>query len=146
MGEPTIEAQSEIEVGGEMYSVVKTGRAQARQVIQLTQWASKHGYRAARSVQQGSTSMTGLEFIVRMVEELDEGALVDLFTAIVGCDPAVSEVHFDIATLIETAVAIYNGQPAIQRLIDRFFSTPNSSGSTEEHSTPSDQPTDGQMK
>jgi len=137
---------TEIDLGGERYPVVKTGRAQARQVLQLTKWASKHGYRAARSIQPGGSQMTGLEFILRMIDELDEDALMDLFTAVIGCDPAVSEAYFDIAVLIDAAILTYNNQPALQRLIDRFFSVPNSSGSTEERSTTSDQPMDGQTK
>ncbi len=135
-----------IEVGGKQYPVVKTGRAQARQVIQLTKWLSKHGYRAARSIKSDKSveELDGIEFIVRFLEELDDDALIDLFTALVGCEKEDSEVYFDIAVLIEIAVQTYKSQPAVQKMLDRFFSPPNSTENPQGSSTTSELLMDGQ--
>lgn len=129
------------------YVLIKTGRAQAEQVILLTRWASKHGASAFRQLSEDGVEVTklgGAELIGSLVGALNADALIDLFTAIVGCSPEISEEHFDIATLVEAAIFVYEGQPAIKRLIDRFFSMPSSSTSLVEDSTTSEQPTDGQ--
>lgn len=136
--EPEQEEQpTTVEVGGVAYDVVKTGRAQARQVAQLTKWISKHGSKAARAmdVKEGETP-NGIDIVMKFVEALDEDALVDLFTLIIGCPKEDTEVYFDISVLIDAVVMVYTRQPAVQKIADRFFSMSNYSGSTAGLSTP----------
>jgi hypothetical protein len=124
-----------IEVGGKEYRVVKTGRAQAQQVVRMTKWISKHGMRAIKEMRRDIPSssmedMSGVEFLGAFVEALDEDALIDLFMALIGCDKEDAEVYFDISILIDVAILVYNHQPALQKLIDRFLSTSNSEPSS----------------
>jgi hypothetical protein len=136
-------AEYVVDVGGKEFQVIKTGRAQARQVVQLTRWVAEHGYRAARNIKDTSGKTSGVEFLAKFVEALDENAMIDLFTALIGCEKEDSELYFDVAILVDAAIAIYTKQPAVQRLVERFFSTDNSSITTEESSTMSEEPTDG---
>lgn len=136
----------DITIAGEVYDTIKTGRAQANQVILVTKWIAKHGMRAFRSLNiDQAQNLTGTELIFKLVEELDADALIDLFIALVGCSKEVAEVHFDIATLIDVAVDVYQNQPSLRKIVDRFFLSANSSDSTQELSTVSEVPTDGQM-
>jgi len=136
-----------VTVGEKQYAVIKTGRAQARQVLQLTRWIGKHGSKAFGAFRNDDEfkidNATGLDFIQRFAEALDEDALIDLFQLLVGCSMEEAETYFDVATLIEVVIAVYNGQPAVGRLIDRFFSPSNSNNSTDAPSTTSESPTDG---
>jgi len=40
-----------VKVGDVEYPVIKTGRAQAKQVLRITKWISRHGTRAVRHLQ-----------------------------------------------------------------------------------------------
>lgn len=111
------------------YPLIKSGRAQAKQVVYFTKWISKYGIPALEAVRSegGEVSKdSGLEFLSRLVEYLNDDALIDLFVAVVGCTPEVAEVHFSIDVLIDSLMAVYDGQPALRRIIDRFFSQPSS--------------------
>lgn len=132
-------------VGGQEYRVIKTGRAQAEQVAGLAKWISKHGTRAFRNMNinpqdQGS----GLQIVLMFIESLDADALVDLFTVMVGCPKEVSEVYFDIADLVDVVINVYERNNSLKKLIDRFFSSASSTNTTQEPSTTSEQPMDGQ--
>ena len=69
---------------------------------------------------------------------LDEGALVELFSMVFGCGVDVANEEFDIALLIEGLVALYENQPSIQRLANRFFSVKPSTSTEEDSSMPSE--------
>lgn len=128
-----------IEVGGKEYRIIKTGRAQAEQVIQLTRWISKYGIPALNSMNtDGIDAENGLAFITTVVEQLDADALIDLFIVLVGCSEEDAEVYFDVAILIEVAIEVYNRQPALRRIIERFFSAQDSEETSEESSTTSE--------
>lgn len=125
--EKSVKEPSYVEVGGKNYLIVKTGRAQAEQVILLTKWIAKHGMPALQKAQteqrSATTEVNGVQFIIEIIENLDADALIDLFVAAIGCSKEDAEVYFDIAILIDAVILIYNEQPAIKKLLDRFFST-----------------------
>jgi hypothetical protein len=140
------DVQDFIEINGKPYSVVKTGRAQAEQVVQVTRWISRHGVKAIQSVQSDSLSLegaSGIEFLGKFVEALTPDALIDLFVVLVGCPKEDAEVYFDIAVLVDVALQVHERQPAVRRLVERFFSTPNSASDMVASSTTSEPPTDG---
>lgn len=133
-----------VDVGGKHYLIVKRGRAQAAQVLSLTRWLANYGVAALNAVQEKDyQNMTGLSFLSNLVQALDEDALVGLFQVVTGCANDEAEEYFDVATLIDTVVILYNEQPAIQRLITRFLPGTLSTGSTEPTPIASDLLTDG---
>lgn len=136
---------SSVTVAGKDYLVVKSGREQATQVLKLTRWLRNYGPALYNEItSDDEVGKPGLAFIGRIIDALNEDALIDLFGVVVGCPAEVSEQHFDIAVLIESAIAVYEQQPAIRKLIDRFFSDSPSNEGSEESSTQSEQPTDGE--
>lgn len=115
-----------VEVGEKKYAVIKIGRAQAEQVLLVTKWIAKHGipaFQKARTDGKDFTSENAIAFISDIVEYLTADALIDLFTAMVGCSKEESELYFDISILVEVVIEVYNRQPAVRRLLDRFFFT-----------------------
>jgi hypothetical protein len=124
-----------VEVGGSKYAVVKTGRAQAEQVLQLTRWIANHGIRAVKSIQAEGKKFdasNSMEFISSLLEAMTVDALIDLFIVMIGCSREDAEVYFDIGVLIDVLVEVYEKQPAVRRLVERFFSTPASEESQAE--------------
>ncbi len=115
---------SVFEIDGKNYNVVKRGREQARQVTLIGSWLVKHGAPTVRAIQgaEGLEDMSGIEVIGQALSTLSEDSLIDLFQVVFGCDKKVAEESFDIALLIDGAMAMYNGHPAIQKLVNRFFS------------------------
>lgn len=135
-----------IEVGGKEYQVLKTGRAQAQQVLDLTKWIAKHGVPALEAMSEDGEdiqSENALVFVSALVEHLTVDALIDLFVVMVGCSYEDAEVYFDIATLIDVVIEVYNRQPSLRRLIERFFSEPDIVETQEELSTTSEPLMDG---
>lgn len=123
------EIEQYVVVGGNKYAIVKEGRAQAEQVLNVTRWISNHGVPALKRIQgeNGNLDTTnGLEFIGKLLNVLTVDAVIDLFVAVVGCTKEEGELYFDVAVLIDTLVAVYERQPSVRRLIERFFSTPDS--------------------
>lgn len=130
------ETSTLMEVGGKQYELVKTGRAQADQVIQLTRWITKHGSKAVAAFSgEQINSSSGLSFLGNLVASLDGDALIDLFVTVVGCEKEDAEIYFDVAILIESVMIVYEKQPTIKRLVDRFFSNSNLKDSMEDTST-----------
>lgn len=132
-------------VGEKEYNVIKRGRAQADQVLKITRWLATYGVRAADKANKngGLQSDNWASLLAGLIEGLDADALIDLFTALIGCTKKEAEEYFDIATLVDAGIAIYEGQPSVRKLIDRFFSSSKSEEPSEELSTTSEQPTDG---
>jgi len=132
-------SEAKVLVGEKEYRVIKSGRAQAEQVVAVTRWISRHGTRALKVMQSDGEAMSGsgIEFLGKFVEALDADALIGLFQALTGCSQEEAELYFDIATLVDVAFAVYEGQPSVRRLIDRFFSTPKSEQPSDELSTKS---------
>jgi len=119
-----------VTIGKNEYKMIKTGRAQAEQVLALTRWISKYGLSAIKQLQdEGGGEIaadTGWEFLSKIVEYLTADALIDLFQAMTGCTKKEAEEYFDIAILIDVIIEVYEGNPSVRRLIDRFFSEPDS--------------------
>lgn len=116
-------------VGEKEYVVVKTGRAQAEQVLNVSKWIATHGMAAVSNMEQGGKdiqSETGLEFLWEVINSLTPDALIDMFIVVTGCTKEEAELYFDISVLVDAVVLIYEKQPAVRRLIERFFSTPAS--------------------
>jgi hypothetical protein len=135
-----------VEVGEVQYRVVKTGRAQAEQVLLITKWITRYGMPAIQEMQKEKSGTlefnSGLDFISGVLDHLTADALIDLFQALVGCPKEDAEVYFDISILIDVLIRVYNENTAIQRVLERFFSIQDSTPSTEDISTPSGAPTD----
>lgn len=114
-----------VKVGDKDYAVIKTGRAQAEQALRITRWITKYGLPAvAGAAKDGEVKAEStMAFLGVITESLTADAVIDLFAALVGCSREESEAHFDIGTLIDVAVEVYNRQPSIRRVLDRFFST-----------------------
>lgn len=139
-----------IKVGDSVYSVVKSGREQAKQVARLTKWLSKYGITAINSVKgktvDGNDTAQTIEVMLELFGALSEDALLELFGLVTGCTQDEAEKYFDVADLIDAVVIVYEEQPSIRRLVERFFSVPASTKTSEESSTTSEPPTDGQTK
>ncbi len=135
-----------VDVGGKAYKVVKTGREQAEQVVLLTRWLSAYGPQLLSGIQQDEQlpQASGLDFITGILGKVTSDALVDLFQVLVGCSKKDADKYFDIGILVDVALDVYENQPGIQRLIDRFFSTDELEESTEDSSMKSEEGTDTQ--
>lgn len=129
-------------VGESEYPIVKKGRAQARQVAALGQWLSKYGNQMLDDF-LNTDAVNAPQMIIGIVGGLTEDSLLDLYMVVTGCSPEEADEYFDIAQLIDTAIAVYEQQPSVKKLVDRFFSDANSTD-MEELPTTSEQPTDGQ--
>lgn len=130
--------EGHIEVGGKQYKMVKTGRAHAEQVVLLTKWLGMYGPDLLKGLQTDEVDGEeggGLVMITQILANITSDALIDLFHVLVGCSKKDAEKYFDIGILVEVAMDVYENQPGIRRLIDRFFSTDESIESTEDSST-----------
>lgn len=137
---------STIEVGGQEFQLVKTGRNQAEQVVLIGKWLSQYGLAALNELadEEGNIVIEGgIEMIGTIIEQLSADALIDLFSLIIGCPKSFAEKHFDIAILIDALMTVYESQASFQRVISRFFSPTTSTSDTEESSTKSESLTDG---
>lgn len=137
-----------IEVGGQDFELVKTGRNQAEQVVQIGQWLSLYGLAALQELadEEGNIKIeNGVEMIGTILQQLSADALIDLFSLIIGCPKSFAEKHFDIAILIDALMLVYESQSSFQRVISRFFSPTTSTNDSEESSTKLELPTDGTM-
>ncbi len=128
------------EISGVNYSVVKKGRAQARQVADLGRWLAVYGTAAYRKLSQSGdiAEMGGIELLSFALSGLDEDALCELFSMIFGCPMDVANEEFDIALLVDGVVALYDNQPAIKRLVNRFFSVSRQPDTGDGSSMPSE--------
>jgi hypothetical protein len=132
-----------VEVGGKEYTVIKTGREQAEQVVQFTRWLSMYGPGLIEGLDANNLEgQSGMVMITSVLGNLTSDALIDLFQVLVGCSKKDAEKYFDVGILVDTALEVYENQPGIRRLLDRFFSTEDSPESTEEPSTSSEESTD----
>jgi len=130
------------EIGGEKFDVVKKGFDQAQQVIEVARWLNKYGAQAAKVIQgqaespEGNeeASQSGYAVIGRVIETIPPEALVELFALIFGCPVSFAMENFDISLLVDGMITVYDNQPAIKRITERFFSSNTSSGTTQESS------------
>lgn len=147
--EQDVEESKVIVVGESEYPLIKTGRAQADQVAGLARWIKVFGMPATQDMSAGSVDekVTGIQLILNLVGGLTGDALIDLYEVVTGCTKPEAETYFDVAQLIDVAIATYESQPSFQKLLDRFlpgFSSPTpSETSVDESSMISEKPTDG---
>lgn len=117
-------------VGEKEYPIVKRGRAQARQVAALSQWLSQYGNRILDDFLK-TEAVNVPQAVIAIVGGLTEDSLIDLYVVVTGCTPEEADEYFDVADLIDTAIAIYEQQPSVKKLVDRFFSDDNSTATEE---------------
>lgn len=125
-------------VAGKEFDLVKSGRDQAEQVVQLGKWINTYGIPALSSMMNdaGEISFTGgIDLLGDIISALSADALVDLFVVVLGCSKRFANEHFDVSSLIDAITIVYDEQPSISRLLARFFSADSSEESSEEPST-----------
>lgn len=134
-----------VDVGGKQYKVVKTGREHAEQVVLLTRWLGIYGphlLEGLQTTEDEGIEGGGLGMITQILANVTSDALIDLFQVLTGCSQKDAEKYFDIGILVEVAMDMYENQPGIRRLIDRFFSTDESIEYMEDSSTKLEESTD----
>ena len=125
-------------IGDKEYDVIQVGIGQARQVAALSQWLGKYGKEVTDALlnsDNGFSSDDVLGMIMTLLGSLDDNGILTLFEIVFGCTRKVSEKHFDISLLVDGASSLFQHQPAIKRLSERFFSGPSSQSQEEETST-----------
>lgn len=132
-----------IQVGNSIYPLVKMGRAQAKQVAQLTKWLKKYGLGAFESLQNkmgegGLDTAAGIQVLLEFLGSLSDDALIEAYVFATGCTIEEADNHFDIEHLVDVISQVYNEQPSIRRLVERFFSAPSLTETTPESSTTSE--------
>ncbi len=128
------EQELSVIVGGKEYQLVKKGYEQAQQVTALSKWLAEHGIPifeklSTEAGEQGLTSNTDL--FKAVLDNLSPDALVELFAVIVGCTPKVAKAEFDIGILIDSATTVWDNQPGLRRLVNRFFFSTDSEEDSE---------------
>ena len=138
---------AQVEVADKTFELVKTGREQAEQVVALGKWVNQYGLPALEGMMNEEGEVTfegGLDLLQGIIGSLTADALIDLFVVILGCSKKFANENFDIAILIDAVFEVYDAQPSLGRVLSRFFSQTTSTENTEEPSTISEEPTDGQ--
>lgn len=129
------EGKAVVVVDGKEYHLIKTGFAQAQQVSALAGWFGQHGkplFGALSGAQENGTG--NVELVLSALGSVSPEALVGLFDVVVGCGPKVAREHFDLDILIDGVIGFFDN-PAIRRVIERFFSSNEPSDQTENSST-----------
>ncbi len=137
---------SEITVADSTFELVKSGREQAEQVVSLGKWMNQYGLPALEGMmnEEGEVEFAGgLDLLQDIIKGLTADALIDLYIVVLGCSKKFANEHFDIATLIDAIVEVYEAQPSLGRVLSRFFSQTTSVESSDESSTTSEEVTDG---
>ena len=138
---------AQVEVADKTFELVKTGREQAEQVVALGKWVNQYGLPALEGMMNEEGEVTfegGLDLLQGIIGSLTADALIDLFVVILGCSKKFANENFDIALLIDAVFEVYDAQPSLGKVLSRFFSQTTSTENSEESSTTSEEPTDGQ--
>lgn len=134
-------SETVMHVAGKEFKIVKKGREQAAQVIDVAKWLKNYGLVALQDMagEEGEVKVeSGADFISNIIDNLSPDALIDLYSILLGSSKKFAEENFDIGDLIEAGSLIYENQPSFRRLIERFFSTSTSETSSEESSMKSE--------
>jgi len=124
-----------VKVGGKEYELIKTGFAQAQQVSALAGWFGQHGQPLFAGLGKAQEKDAGTaETLLAALGSVSPEALVGLFDVVVGCGPKDAREHFDLEILIDGIMGFFEN-PAIRRVIERFFSSNEQSDQTENSST-----------
>ena len=135
-----------IEVADRTFELVKSGREQAEQVVSLGKWMNQYGLPALEGMMNEEGEIVfagGLDLLQEIIGGLTADALIDLYIVVLGCSKKFANEHFDIATLIDAIVEVYEAQPSLGRVLSRFFSQTTSIEDSDESSTTSEDTTDG---
>jgi hypothetical protein len=126
-----------IEVGGKKYDLVKKGYDQAAQVIQVGKWLTEYGMPVLGTLDIDSEQANSsyLELFAKLFESLEPDALLSLFSVVIGCSMSTAKKEFDIGILIEAITTLWDNQPGIRSVVQRFFSEQSSSKEAEEESS-----------
>ena len=125
-------------IGAQEFNVVKQGYAQAQQVAAVGNWLSIYGSTAARRLFVDGTDLAnkdGFDIAAGVLSAIDADALVELFSLVFGCPLEAAKESFEIELLLDGVTAVYENQPAVKRLLNRFFLPKGSSASMGESST-----------
>ena len=123
------------EIAGQEYNVIKKGFAQAEQVTRLGAWLAVYGTEVFRAVNASDDKKQGIEIVGVILGQFTPASLIELFSMVFGCTTEVAEAEFDIATLVDGCVAIYENSASIKRLVSRFFSSRTSASTPTDTST-----------
>jgi len=137
-----------IVVGKSEYPLIKRGRSQAEQVAGIARWIKVYGVPATQELEGITEGTTGVQFILSLIGGLTGDALINLYIVVTGCTTKEAEEYFDVAQLIDVAIATYEAQPSFQKLVDRFLpglssTQPSDTPPPDDSAMTSDQPTDG---
>lgn len=140
----------QIEIEGQLWNLVRRGRAQAEQIHALGKWLYEHGGAlieaiSTRGIDEDDLS-TGLRMVSTALSKVTADAMLDLYVVLLGCPLEFAEENFDIADLIDVIMQVYKEHPTIKKIVDRFFSDNSSDVGEAENSTTSNAPTDGESE
>ena len=123
------------EIDGVEYNVIKRGMGQARQVADLGRWLAEHGAEAYRAVLAEGDGAGGVQMVAAVLSTLSGESPIGWYVLVFGCPVEAAEEYFEIDTLIDGILALYENSKAIKRLVGRFFSGSNSTVSVADSST-----------
>ena len=112
-------------VGDKEYELIKKGLAQAEQVTNLSKWLATYGLPIFEELSDGDDDTTNTELFKAVLNNLSTDALIQLFVLVIGCSKRVAEQEFDIGILVDSILIIWEEQPGLRNLVNRFFSTQN---------------------
>jgi hypothetical protein len=129
---------TKVTLGTKEYYLIKNGMAQASQMSELAKWLAKHGMpifealtdrseKAAKENEENEKRTSTTDLFMIILDHVTPEALIDLFSVIVGCTRKMSEKYFDVGILMDATMVVWDNQPGIRRLVNRFFSTTDSS-------------------
>jgi hypothetical protein len=104
------------------YNLIKVGRPQAQQVIDLARWLSKYGSRIFNEVQSDTGQIKVSELVTKFGAILDVDALIEGFIMVTGCTEEEANLEFDIGVFVEAVLEIIENNQSFRKVIERFFS------------------------
>lgn len=135
-----------LEIGKKKYDPIKKGRDQAEQSLEFSRWLLAYGTPIAEEVQknQNTDGISIILIIRKAVEKLSVDSLIELFSLIYGCSTKEAEDYFDIGLLVEGVITVWDNQPGLRRVVNRFLSSLGYNATSEENSIQLEVPMDGQ--
>lgn len=115
-----------ITIAGKEYELVKRGRAQAEQAIKFSHWLTKYAlplFEQFVTPEGDAPDLDYVELFSLILDGLSVDALIDLFILLTGCNKKEADEHFEIGILFDAAGVVWDNQPGLRRVVQRFFST-----------------------
>ena len=112
-------------LGDVEYPMIKVGRAQAQQIVDISRWLGRYGAKVfeSSSDEKGNVSFGNIsDILTKVTDVLSADALIELFQVATGCSVSEAETYFDVGILVDTVVTMFDKNPAFRRVLDRFFS------------------------